>query len=50
MIMEITKEILSQYRDIQEEIEKMRVDIQRTEDSIAKLIEEGTVVDKVVYV
>ena len=45
--MEITKEILSQYRDIQEEIEKMRADIQRTEDSIAKLIEEGTVVDKV---
>ena len=45
--MEITKEILSQYKDIQEEIKKMREDIQRTEDSIAKLIEEGTVVDKV---
>lgn len=45
--MEITKEILSQYKDIKEEIEKMREDIRKTEDSITKLIEEGTVVDKV---
>ena len=43
----VSKEILVQYSDMQEEIKKMREDIQKTEDSIAKLIEEGTVEDKV---
>ena len=43
----VSKEILVQYSDMQEEIKKMREDIQKTEDSIAKLIEEGTVQDKV---
>lgn len=45
--MAISKEIMIQYSDMQEEIKQMRVDIQKTEDSIAKLIEEGTVCDKV---
>ena len=47
MDMAISKEILVQYSDMQEEIKQMRIDIQKTEDSIAKLIEEGTVCDKV---
>ena len=42
-----SKEIMIQYSDMQEEIKHMRIDIQKTEDSIAKLIEEGTVCDKV---
>lgn len=42
-----SKEIMTQYSDIQEEIKKMRLDIQKTEDMIAKLLEEGTVCDKV---
>lgn len=45
--MQINKEILSQYSDLKEEIEKMRADIKKTEDSIAKLIDEGVVQDKV---
>ena len=45
--MAISKEIMVQYSDMQEEIKQMRMDIQKTEDSIAKLIEEGTVCDKV---
>lgn len=43
----ISKETIVQYSDMQEEIKQMRIDIQKTEDSIAKLIEEGTVCDKV---
>lgn len=42
-----TKEIMIQYSDIQEELKQMRIDIQKTEDDIAKLLEEGTVQDKV---
>lgn len=42
-----TKEIMVQYSDMQEEIKQMRIDIQKTEDAIAKLLEEGTVCDKV---
>lgn len=42
-----TKEIMIQYSDIQEELKQMRLDIQKTEDDIAKLLEEGTVQDKV---
>lgn len=43
----VSKEILIQYSDLQEEIKRMRKDIQKTEDDIAKLLEEGTVCDKV---
>lgn len=42
-----TKEVMIQYSDIQEELKQMRLDIQKTEDDIAKLLEEGTVQDKV---
>lgn len=42
-----TKDVMAQYSDIKEEIETLQNDIKSTEDSIAKLIEEGTVVDKV---
>lgn len=42
-----SKEIMIQYSDMQEEIKQMRLDIQKTEDDIARLIEEGTVQDKV---
>lgn len=42
-----SKEIMIQYSDIQEELKQMRLDIQKTEDDIAKLLEEGTVQDKV---
>lgn len=42
-----SKDIMIQYSDMQEEIKQMRADIQKTEDDIAKLIEEGTVQDKV---
>lgn len=45
--MAITKELLSQYADMQREIADMHEEIKKTEDSIAKLLEEGTVVDKV---
>lgn len=45
--MAITKELLSQYADLQKEITDMHEEIKKTEDSIAKLLEEGTVVDKV---
>lgn len=42
-----SKEAMIQYSDMQEEIKRMRKDIQKTEDDIAKLLEEGTVCDKV---
>ncbi len=42
-----TKEIMVQYSDMQEELKQMRASIQKTEDDIAKLLEEGTVCDKV---
>ena len=41
------KKIFDQYRDMQVEIESIRRDVSSTEDSIAKLIEEGTVKDRV---
>ena len=43
----MTKELLSQYGDLQTEIVDMQKEIAKTEDDIAKLLEEGTVVDKV---
>jgi DNA-directed RNA polymerase specialized sigma subunit len=43
----ISKELLSQYTDLQKEIAYTQEEIQKTEDSIAKLLKEGTVVDKV---
>lgn len=42
-----SKEVMIQYSDMQEEIKRMREDIKKTEDDIAKLLEEGTVCDKV---
>lgn len=45
--MTISKELLSQYTDLQKEIAYTQEEIQKTEDSIAKLLKEGTVVDKV---
>ena len=45
--MAVTKEQLEQYTAMKIEISKMREDIRAVEDSIAKLIEEGTVKDKV---
>lgn len=41
------KEVLSQYNDIEIEIQHIKDEIKKTEDSIAKVVEEGTVVDKV---
>lgn len=43
----ISKEILIQYSDMQEEIKSMRKDIQKTEDEFARLLDIGTVRDKV---
>jgi RNA polymerase sigma factor (sigma-70 family) len=43
----LPKEVMIQYRDMQEELRKLREDIQKTESDIEKLIEEGTVCDKV---
>lgn len=43
-----TKDVMAQYNSIKDELEKIKVEIRNTENSIAKLIEEGTVVDKVV--
>ncbi len=45
--MVITKNVLKQYTDIKTEIKDIQKDIDKTEDSIAKLIKEGTVQDKV---
>ena len=45
--MGVTKDILSQYMSIKMEVEAIRKDIASTEDSIAKLVEEGTVKDRV---
>ena len=42
-----SKEVMIQYSDMQEEIKRMRTDIQKTEDDIARLLAEGTVCDKV---
>lgn len=43
----VSKELMSQYKSIKSEIEKMKIDIKKTEDSIAKLVREGVVEDKV---
>lgn len=45
--MEITKEVLSQYMDLQEEIKEVRRRIKNTEAQIAKIESEGSIVDKV---
>lgn len=42
-----TKEIVKQYVNLKEELSHIQREINDTENSIAKLIEEGTVVDKV---
>lgn len=41
------RQVISQYREIQIELGKIQEDIKRTEESIVKVLEEGTVVDKV---
>ena len=43
----VSKDILNQYRDLRLEIDEIREEIKKTEDSISELIEEGTVIDKV---
>lgn len=42
-----TKDVMAQYTNLKEELKKIELEIKDTENSIAKLIEEGTVVDKV---
>lgn len=42
-----TKDVMGQYNDLKEELSKLQNEIKKTEDSIAKLVEEGTVIDKV---
>lgn len=42
-----TKEIMSQYNNLKEELKRTEAKIEDIERSIEKLIEEGTVVDKV---
>lgn len=42
-----TKDVMAQYTNLKEELKKIELEIKSTENSIAKLIEEGTVVDKV---
>ena len=42
-----SKDIMMQYRNMQKEIEQIHQDIKKTEDNIARLLEEGTVQDKV---
>lgn len=43
----VSKDLIIQYRSLKEEIKKIKIDIKKTEDSIAKLIQEGVVEDKV---
>ena len=43
----VTKNLLTQYSNIRDEITKIEKEIKNTEDDIEKLLEEGTVVDKV---
>lgn len=43
----ISKEILIQYNDLQEEVKEVRERINKTEDQIAKIEKDGNVVDSV---
>lgn len=43
----MTKEVLSQYSDLQEEIKEVRAKISRLENDIEKIEREGTVIDSV---
>ena len=43
----ISKEILTQYSDLQEEVKEVRERIERTEKQIARIEEEGKVIDTV---
>lgn len=43
----VTRETISQRNDIKKEIEDIRKEIKKVEDGIEKLLNEGTVVDKV---
>ena len=40
------KELLSQHNDLEKEVEDIRTDIKNTEESIEKLLKDGTVIDK----
>lgn len=42
------KELLSQHNDLEKEVEDIRTDIKKTEESIEKLLKDGTVIDKVI--
>lgn len=44
----ISKEILIQYSDLQEEVKEVRERIERTERQIAKIEEDGNVIDTVI--
>lgn len=41
------KELLFQHNDLEKEVEDIRKDIKNTEESIEKLLKDGTVIDKV---
>lgn len=43
----VTKEILTQYSDLQKEIKEVRQRIEKTEKQIKKMEKDGTVIDKV---
>jgi len=43
----VSKEILIQYADLQEEVKEIRERIAKTEEQISKIEEEGTVIDTV---
>ena len=43
----VSKEILTQYNDLQEEAKEVRERIERTEKQIARIEEEGRVIDTV---
>lgn len=43
----VTKEILTQYSDLQKEIKEVRQRIEKTEKQIRKMEKDGTVIDKV---
>lgn len=45
--MAVTKDVLTQYVNLKIEVDGIRKDIASTEDAIAKLVEEGTVRDRV---
>ena len=47
VVMSISKEILVQYADLQQECKEIRIKIEQLEEQIRKIESEGTVIDKV---